>query len=104
MAGRLRARHSTRARRSTIRIPEPIARNGDAVDVLNYRKRPPAWEAGIVWRDPHYLLSSTEGRSAGYWSYHVRTVRTVARPGSWRDGTRYNIDLYVGPDSIRRRR
>lgn len=31
-----------------MKLPNPVARLGDKVDVLNYRKRPPEWEAGRV--------------------------------------------------------
>jgi len=76
-------------KRRMIRIPVPIATEGQSCLVLNYRKKPPVWEEALVdsapvWRDGNF----------GGWSYTVRLDR--------RSVIDRLIRVRVGDSSIRR--
>lgn len=101
MAGRARDNKPPR----TLTIPAPIAREGDRVEVLNYRKRPAQWEAGELESLNYTPPFLAKGRHAsrndvGSWHYTVRTERLVRRP---RFGNMIALRLHVGDDQIRRR-
>lgn len=68
------------------------AKPGDEVLVLNYRKRPHAWEYGIVNRSKVGINEDLKTIV----SYHVNTVRTVNN--KW--GVPHPIRLYVNDDQI----
>lgn len=61
--------------RRTIEIPRPVAAYGETVSVLNYRRKPAAWEegtiAGLGWRN--------DFGGAFSWSYRVRLGRLGKR-------------------------
>ena len=68
---------------------------GDVALVLNYRKRPPEWEACEVER-VKATFSSTGKPSM---SYEVKTERLVA--GAYRPEWLHPVRLTVGDDGIR---
>ena len=58
----------------TIEIPAPVADLGEQVLVLNYRKRPPRWEEGVV------KALKYENRWGEFsWHYEVWVIRGRAR-------------------------
>lgn len=66
-------------------IPDPKAKNGDRVVVLNYRCRPPEWEEGEC-RSVQYK----SGFGKFHWSYDVYINRGKG------------FSLHVDDDGIRR--
>jgi len=83
---------------ATITIPSPVARPGEQVEVLNYRKNGDVWERGRVMAHGsvqwtlmgHGLAALFSGR----WTYHVRLDRESDRGRA--------LTLTVGSDNIRR--
>jgi hypothetical protein len=74
-------------------IPDPIARDGDVVLVLNYRKKPAEWERGEA-DDPVFYLGKHP--SPGSWQYKVWLERLSA--------TGRKISVTVGAYGIKRPR
>jgi len=70
-------------------IPDPIARDGDVVRVLNYRKKPAEWERGVA-RDPVFYLGNHP--APGSWHYTVWLDRKSA--------TGRAISVTVGGDGV----
>lgn len=77
----------TKQKRKTMLIPEPKARYGDTVMVLNYRKRPALWAVGKCHGCEYGSKFSSDDF---YWQYFVRV-----------DG--YKVSLYVGDAGIEKR-
>lgn len=71
-----------------MKIPDPKAKYDDIVMVLNYRRRPAAWELGRVER-VSYSCSSGEW----CWSYDVRLLRANSKGHQC-------LWLYVGDESV----
>lgn len=97
MAGRSRDNQRSLVRRN-IAVPAPIAREGDRVLVLNYRKRPAQWEPGVLSREPSYTPGRLM-RTRHWWHYTVRLDRI---PSITRGGNPRRIDCSVNDDGIRK--
>ena len=74
--------------RSDMIIPTPVALPGEKVEVLNYRKKPGAWEMGIC---TGVKYESSMPLPKWRWSYSVVLDRAAK-----------SIRLCVGDDGIRR--
>lgn len=95
-------------KRGTITIVAPKAVEGDAVEVLNYRRKPDGvWETGVVCREPkysHYTGTDARRMAKFRWTYEVRLDRLSgsnrSQYGRERGGN--VIILTVGDDGIKK--
>lgn len=78
-----------------MRIPDPAALPGQRINVLNYRKRPAAWESGIVgaveftlYGEDHPAYSP---ETLGRWHYCVWIERPIGE-----------YSIMVGDDAVSR--
>lgn len=87
-------------------IEDPVGYEGDTVLVLNYRMKPPRWEAGEI-RDLHYrpardvpIIHGGTHHRPGRWAYDVWITRplTTGRWGRPRGG---DYAIQVSGDSVR---
>lgn len=79
--------------RETVTIPAPLAREGDRVRVLNYRRVEGQWEAGKLAGEPIWYASKRQPFD-GRWTYRVCLNRKSAA------GRR--IHLTVGDQQLER--
>lgn len=94
---------------STMTIFAPVAKQGEKVMVLNYRRKPEQWEAAEVtnvYYTPSYTMSKAGGGTYTIddrWTYKVWIERErKTGPGKYGKTTGGGYQITVGDGQIRR--